>query len=205
MDVEQAYASYMDVMSVAERLIVYVCQRVKEKCKEQLQSLNRELKVPKPPFKRLSYQEALEILREEGFDVKYGEEIPWNAEKALSKMFDEPFFIVDYPLRARGFYDREDPKRPGILRDFDMLYPEGYGEAISGGEREYTYEGVLRRMRMKGEKISDYEWYLDMLKDGIPPSAGFGIGVERLTRWICGLENIWDAVPFPKVPGVISP
>ena len=204
-DVEQAYASYMDVMSVAERLIVYVCQRVKKECKEQLQSLNRELKVPKPPFKRLSYQEALEILREEGFDVKYGEEIPWNAEKALSKMFDEPFFIIDYPLTARGFYDREDPERPGILRDFDMLYPEGYREAISGGEREYTYEGVLRRMRMKGEKISDYEWYLDMLKDGIPPSAGFGIGVERLTRWICGLENIWDAVPFPKVPGVISP
>ena len=120
-------------------------------------------------------------------------------------MFNEPFFIIDYPLTARGFYDREDPERPGILRDFDMIYPEGYGEAISGGEREYTYEGVLRRMQMRGENISEYRWYLDMLRDGIPPSAGFGIGVERLTRWICGLENIWDAVPFPKVPGVISP
>ena len=204
-DVEQAYASYMDVMSVAERLLTHVCQQVKEKCKEELQFLNRELKIPKPPFRKLSYQEAVEMLRKEGFNVKYGEEIPWDAEKALSEMFNEPFFIIDYPLTARGFYDREDPERPGILRDFDMIYPEGYGEAISGGEREYTYEGVLRRMQMRGENINEYRWYLDMLRDGIPPSAGFGIGVERLTRWICGLENIWDAVPFPKVPGVISP
>jgi len=204
-DVEQAHASYMDVMGVAERLLTYVCQRIKEKCKEELQFLNRELEIPKPPFRKLSYQEALEMLRKEGFNVKYGEEIPWDAEKALSEMFNEPFFIIDYPLTAREFYDREDPERPGVLRDFDVLYPEGYGEAISGGEREYTYEGVLRRMQMRGENISEYRWYLDMLRGGIPPSAGFGIGVERLTRWICGLENIWDAVPFPKVPGVISP
>ena len=194
----------MDIMGVAERLLTYVCWRINEKCKEELEFLNRELKIPKPSFKKLSYQEALEILRKEKFNVKYGEEIPWDAEKALSKISDEPFFVTDYPLMARGFYDREDPERPGVLRDFDMLYPEG-GEAISGGEREYTYEGVLRRMRIKGENISEYSWYLEMLKDGIPPSAGFGIGVERLTRWICGLENIWDAVPFPKVPGVISP
>ena len=204
-DVEQAHASYMDIMGVAERLLTYVCRRINEKCKEELEFLNRELKIPKPSFKKLSYQEALEILRKEKFNVKYGKEIPWDAEKALSKISDEPFFVTDYSLMARGFYDREDPERPGVLRDFDMLYPEGYGEAISGGEREYTYEGVLRRMRIKGENISEYSWYLEMLKDGIPPSAGFGIGVERLTRWICGLENIWDAVPFPKVPGVISP
>jgi len=204
-DVEQANASYMDVMKVAEGLLCYVCRRIKEKCKEELQFLNREVKVPKSPFKKLTYQEALKILEEEGYNVKCGEEIPWEAEMALSAMFEEPFFVIDYPLTARGFYDREDPERPGILRDFDMFYPEGYGEAISGGEREYTYGGVLRRMQMKGENISEYSWYLNMLKEGIPPSAGFGIGVERLTRWICGLENIWDAVPFPKVPGIISP
>ncbi|MDH5713221.1 MAG: hypothetical protein OEY83_04700, partial [Candidatus Bathyarchaeota archaeon] len=116
-----------------------------------------------------------------------------------------PFFIYDYPLMARGFYDREDPNRPGILRDFDMLYPEGFGEAISGGEREHTYEGVLKRMKLTGEDPEKYGWYLQMLKEGIPFSVGFGIGVERLTRWICGLKTIWEAVPFPKVPGIVSP
>ncbi|MCD6243241.1 hypothetical protein J7K06_06140 [Candidatus Bathyarchaeota archaeon] len=204
-DVEQAYASYEDVMGVAERLVRYVCQRIERTCRDQLSYLNRKIRVPKVPFKKLTYQETVEILRSEGFRVKYGEEIPWDAEKALSAMFNEPFFIIDYPLTARGFYDREDPDRPGILRDFDMLYPEGYGEAISGGEREHTYEGVLRRMRIRGDNPTEYKWYLEMLKDGIPLSAGFGIGVERLTRWICGLKNIWDAVPFPKVPGIISP
>jgi len=204
-DVEQAYASYIDVMKVAEQLVRYVCQRVKRACEDKLAYLKRKLRVPTTPFKKLTYQEAIEILKNKGFNMKYGEEIPWDAEKALSAMFNEPFFVIDYPLTARGFYDREDPYRSGILRDFDMLYPEGYGEAISGGEREYTYKDVLRRMRMKGDNPAEYKWYLEMLKDGIPPSAGFGIGVERLTRWICGLENVWDAVPFPKVPGIASP
>ncbi len=91
------------------------------------------------------------------------------------------------------------------MRDFDLLYPEGFGEAISGGEREYLYEKVIERMKFKGEVLEDYGWYLNMLKEGVSPSAGFGIGVERLTRYICGLEKIWEAVPFPKVPGIISP
>nr|NIQ07610.1 hypothetical protein [Candidatus Korarchaeota archaeon] len=123
----------------------------------------------------------------------------------LSAMHQKPLFVYDYPLIARGFYDREDPNRPGILRDFDMLYPEGFGEAISGGERENTYEGVLKRMKLTGEDPEKYGWYLQMLKEGVPFSVGFGIGVERLTRWICGLKTIWEAVPFPKVPGVASP
>jgi asparaginyl-tRNA synthetase len=91
------------------------------------------------------------------------------------------------------------------LRDFDLFYPGGYGEAISGAEREYTFHKVASRMKSGGEDPSDYKWYLDMLKEGTTPSAGFGIGVERLTRYICGLDHIWEAVPFPKVPGVISP
>ena len=123
----------------------------------------------------------------------------------IDGVFDEPFWLYDYPLTARGFYDREDPEQPGFLRDFDLLYPEGFGEAISGGEREYQLERVLARMKARGEDPRDYGWYLEMLKEGVTPSAGFGIGVERLTRYICGLENIWEALPFPKVPGVVSP
>lgn len=204
-DLEQAHATYYDAMSVAERLVQYVCKRISKECSEQMEMLKRKLRTPTLPFRKLTYKEALDMLAAKGFKVEYGKEIPWPQEKALSAMFQEPFFVIDYPITARGFYDREDPKRPGILKDFDMLYPEGFGEAISGGEREYTFMGVVKRMEMTGEDPTTYDWYLAMLKDGIPPSAGFGIGVERLTRWVCGLRAIWNAVPFPKVPGITSP
>jgi asparaginyl-tRNA synthetase len=204
-DLEMAYASYEDAMSLAERQLASVVHDVREKCGEELERLGRELKELKRPFKRLTHKEAVELLRSKGFMVSYVEEIPWDAEKALSAMHQEPLFIYDYPLMARGFYDREDTKRPGILRDFDMLYPEGFGEAISGGEREHTYEGVMKRMKLTGEDPEKYGWYLQMLKEGVPFSVGFGIGVERLTRWVCGLKTIWEAVPFPKVPGIASP
>ncbi|MHA1744126.1 MAG: asparagine synthetase A [Candidatus Heimdallarchaeota archaeon] len=204
-DVEQAYADYQKMMVLAEKLVQYVCKRVKKKCKEALNILGRKLIIPRIPFKRFSYYEAIELLKTFGFKMRLGKEIPWHLERVLSERFHEPFFVTNYPISARGFYYREDPEHPGILRDFDLMYPEGYGEAISGGEREHTYKRVLKRIKENGEKLKGYWWYLEMLKEGVPPSAGFGIGVERLTRWICGLKNIWDAVPFPKVPGVISP
>ncbi len=205
LDLEVAEASYTEVMELGERLLIYVLRRIRRECAEELENLGRELKIPSRPFKRLTHAEAVELLREEGFDLKPGEEIPWDAEEHISSLFEEPFWIIDYPITARGFYDREDPERPGILRDFDLLYPEGYGEAISGGEREYEYEKVLARMKARGDDPEDYGWYLEMLREGIKPSAGFGIGVERLTRFLCGLKYVWDAVPFPKVPGIPSP
>jgi len=204
-DLEIVYSSYSDAMTLAERLLTSVVRDIKENCSEDLKELGRELKEVCGPFKRLTHKQAVELLRSKGYMVSYVEEIPWDAEAALSAMHDEPFFIYDYPLVSRGFYDREDPGRPGILRDFDMLYPEGFGEAISGGEREHTYNGVLKRMKLTGVDPEEYGWYLRMLKEGVPPSVGFGIGVERLTRWICGLKTIWEAVPFPKVPGIASP
>jgi asparaginyl-tRNA synthetase len=205
MDLEMVHASYEDAMNLAEGLLVSVVRDVKEKCCEELKGLGRELKEVSAPFKRLTHRQAVQLLRSNGHMVSFVEEIPWDAEVALSAMHEQPFFVYDYPLVSRGFYDREDPRRPGILRDFDMLYPEGFGEAISGGEREHTYEGVLKRMKLTGVDPEEYEWYLQMLKEGIPHSVGFGIGVERLTRWICGLRTIWEAVPFPKVPGIASP
>ncbi|HKZ45583.1 MAG TPA: amino acid--tRNA ligase-related protein [archaeon] len=205
LDLEIAEVGYEDAMIVAERLIQYVCKKVACACDKELEQLGRKLKIPKIPFKKIKYDEAIELLKQKGFYVEYGEEIPWEEEKIISEMFDEPFFIYDYPLSSRGFYDREDPKRPGILRDFDLIYPEGFGEAVSGGEREHTFEGVVKRMELTKEDSEKYEWYLEMLKAGIPPSAGFGVGVERLTRFICGLDKIWEALPFPKVAGVISP
>jgi asparaginyl-tRNA synthetase len=204
-DIEQARASYEDSMTLAERMVQYVIKRIKRKCKKELKLLGRKLRVPNIPFKRFYYDEILEIIDNLGFKVEYGEEIPWDVEEALSKKFREPFFITDYPKEARGFYYLENSSKPGILRDFDLIFPEGFGEAISGGEREYSFETVEKRMKSLEDDTSNYEWYLKMLKSGILPSSGFGIGVERLTRFICGLDTVWEAVPFPKIPGVISP
>jgi asparaginyl-tRNA synthetase len=205
LDLEVARASYFDVMEIGEGMVTYVVKRVKANCSDELDVLGRELKTPKLPFKKITHRDAVELLREKGFEVKQGEEISWEAEATLSKCFGDFFWLIDYPKTARGFYDREDEEHPGVLRDFDLFYPEGYGEAVSGGEREIAYEKVVARMLSTGEVPETYRWYLEMLREGTTPSAGFGIGVERFTRYVCGREYIWESVPFPKVPGVVSP
>jgi asparaginyl-tRNA synthetase len=204
-DLEVAYATCEEVMNLGERMFCQVITDVKSKCSKELGEREKTLKVPRVPFKRYTYKEALEILKSVGVNVEYGKEIPWEAEEAISRMHSEPFWITNFPVTARSFYYMEKRENSGILEDFDLIYPEGFGEAISGGKREHRYDRLVKRMRESGENLADYEWYLDMLKAGIPPSAGFGIGVERLTRFICGLKNIWDAVPFPKVAGIPSP
>ncbi len=204
-DIEIARASYFDAMATAEELFLHVVERVRDEHGRDLETLGRVLGDYKAPFKKYSHREAVDTLRKLGYRASYNTEIPWEGEKLLSGIHDSPFFIYDYPRGARGFYDREDPERPGILRDFDMLYPEGFGEAISGAEREYELIKVLERMRETGENPRKYRWYLKMLGEGIEPSAGFGIGVERLTRFICGLSAVWEARPYPKLPGIYSP
>lgn len=205
LDLEVADASYFDVMRIGEGMVVYCLRRVKKRCERELETLGRRLNIPKTPFRKVSHIEAVDLLMKKGFDLKQGEEIPWEAETALSGSFDDLFWLIDYPKTARGFYDREDEARLGMLRDFDLFYPEGFGEAVSGGEREYKYDRVMERMRSMGEDPEKYGWYLKMLREGTTPSAGFGIGVERFTKYICGVDYIWEAVPFPKVPGIASP
>jgi asparaginyl-tRNA synthetase len=208
-DIELPYAEYEDAMRICEELLHFVCERANEECTEELEFFSRKLRVPHRPFPKITHHEAIDMLRKEGLAVDYGKEIPWDGEKKISELFKEPFFIIDYPKGSRGFYDREDPEKMysdgvKVLRDFDLLYPEGYGEAASGAEREYEYGKIVARMRETGENPRIYGWYMEMLKEGIVPSAGFGIGVERLTRFVCGLENVWEARPFAKVAGFPS-
>ncbi len=204
-DVEEAEATVENAMARAESLLSHVSDYARRELADDLAAFPRTLNGGTPPFRRLTYEEALRVLADHGREVPYGVEIPWDDEEFLSSLYAEPFFIRDYPRGARGFYDREDPARPGLLRDFDLLYPEGYGEAVSGAEREYEYAKVIARLRETGENPSKYGWYLDMLREGIPPTSGFGIGVERLTRYVCGLKAVWEARPYPKVAGIYSP
>ena len=188
LDLEIKDAKREDIMKLCEELFISVIKSVKKNCKKEQRILGRELTVPKTPFKQIKYKDAYQ---------KYGEEF----EQIISKTHKEPVWIVDLPLANREFYDREDPKRPGVLRDMDLIYPEGYGEALSGGEREYKYGRIKQRILKKGQKLSQFKDYLTLAKDDLPPSAGFGIGIERLTRYICGLKRIEETTLFPKIPG----
>ena len=208
-DVEVANASREDIMQLAEDLLKRVAQQVAEHSAAELESLGRDASVLTgllaEPFERRSHADAVADLHTLGHDQSPDAEIDWAGEAMLSRKASRPFFITDYPKGSRGFYDKENPDRPGYLRNFDMIATEGYGEMCSGSEREHDYATIIARIRETGENPAKYGWYLQMLRDGIPASAGFGIGLERLTRYIAGLDSVWQASAYPKVPGVASP
>ena len=175
-------------MHLCEEILVKTIKTLKKTCKKELNLLERKLTVPKAPFKQIRYKDAYE---------RYGVDF----ETIISKTHKEPIWIIDIPITRREFYDKEDQEKPGYLRDMDLIYPEGYGEALSGGEREYKYERIEKRIKKKGQKLSQFKEYLEYAKNDLPPSAGFGIGIERLTRFICGLKRIEETTLFPKTPG----
>jgi asparaginyl-tRNA synthetase len=208
-DVEVAGASRDDITTLAEQLVCRVAEQVVAELPGELESLGRDTSsfagLRSEPFERRTHSEAVADLHDLGHDQSPDAEIDWAGEAMLSRKASRPFFIVDYPKGSRGFYDKENRDRPGYLRNFDLIAPEGYGEMCSGSEREHDYATIISRMRETGENPAKYAWYLKMLREGIPGSAGFGIGLERLTRYIAGLDSVWQASAFPKVPGVASP
>jgi asparaginyl-tRNA synthetase len=188
-----------DAMKTAETMLRDVIKEVVETKSAELERLGRKLKVPKLPLKRLSHAETVKTAIRMGFDTKYGEEIPWDAEKAISLEIGEPFFIMDYPKGSRGFYDKTVGEHQ---LSFDLIYPEGFGEALSGSEREFDAEQVKKKLVEVGQEPEAYSWFIELLEQKrIRATAGFGFGLERLTRFICGLERIEMATPFPKLPG----
>jgi len=188
LDLEARDASRADVMALGERLLIHVLAAVSETCAEELRALGRDLRVPSAPFDRIPFDDAA---------ARFGEPF----DDALSAESDTPVWVIDFPRRVREFYDREDPDRPDVLLDMDLVYPEGYGEALSGGEREFEIERIVDRLGRDGIARKRFATYLDRAKDGLPRSAGFGIGIERLTRYVAGLDRIEDARLFAKVPG----
>lgn len=198
-EVEIPEARRDDAMSIAERLIQFVCKEVAKKCSKELKVLGKKLEIPEVPFPRIKHREAVDKARELGFDADYDKELPWEVEKAISHQFKQPFFVIDYPVGSRGFYDKTDGYR---VLGFDLMYDQGFGEGSSGSEREYEYGKILEKI--KGTELAKCDWYLKAIKS-VKPTAGFGIGLERLTRYICGLDSVSQATPFPRIPGVVSP
>ncbi|MEV4051957.1 asparagine synthetase A [Amycolatopsis sp. NPDC049688] len=208
-DVEIADAGRDEAMAVAEDVVVHAVRQVVAELPGELEALGRDTgaftETLQQRFDRITHATAVGDLAALGHSQNPEAEIDWTGEAMLSHKAVRPFFVTDYPKGSRGFYDREDPDSPGVLRNFDLIAPEGYGELISGSEREFEYARIIARMRETGENPAKYGWYLTMVRQGIRRSSGFGLGVERLTRYLTGLPCVWQVSAYPKVPGVVSP
>jgi len=188
LDLEVKDAKREEIIHLCEELLVATIKALKETCKNELKYLKRKLTIPKTPFKQIKYKDAYK---------QYGAEF----ETMISNTHTELVWVIDIPIMCREFYDKENLENPGYLLDMDLIYPEGYGEALSGGEREHKYERIKSRILKKGQTLEQFKEYLKLAKNDLPASAGFGIGIERLTRYVCGLRFIEEASLFPKIPG----
>lgn len=207
-EAEEAWSTLEDIMLVEEKLVWHVVERVLEENREELKLLGRnleQLELCRPPFYRVSYDEALEMLERKGFRVAWGEDLGADEERALVEEFDKPVFVHRYPVKAKAFYHKNDPQRPGVTLSADLLAPEGYGEIIGGGERIERLEELLAKIEEFGLRPEDYEWYLDLRRYGSVPHAGFGLGIDRLVMWVAGLDHIVDAVAFPRTIRRVRP
>jgi asparaginyl-tRNA synthetase len=189
-------------MDLAEGLVVSVVGRVLERRGPELKALERDvtkLEQVTPPFPRISYDEASKILKEKGLPFEWGGDFGAPDETALSEQYDRPILVHRYPSAVKAFYMKPDPERPELALCVDMLAPEGYGEIIGGGQRLDDYDLLLQRIKEHELPQQAFEWYLDLRRYGSVPHGGFGMGIERVVSWICGLDHLREAIPYPRM------
>lgn len=199
-EAEQAFIGMEEMMKLEENLVTYVCHKVGEKCRKELEALNADankLLEVKAPFPRITYGEAIERLKEKGFKIEWGEDLGYDEEKALAAEFGKPFFIHTYPRQIKAFYCKLHRKNPELVLSADLLVPR-VGEITTGGAREDDKDKLVERLEEFGLRKEDYQWYIDLRRYGTVPHAGFGLGVERLLMWMLDLENVMEAIPFPR-------
>jgi asparaginyl-tRNA synthetase len=199
---EMAYADLDDVIELGEALVVSVVARVLDTRRRELEVLEREtakLEQVRSPFPRLSYDDAVRLLQERGQPFEWGGDLGGTDETILSEAWDCPVAIHRYPAAVKAFYMKPDPDRPELALCVDMLAPEGYGEIIGGGQRLDDYELLLRRIKEHHLPQEAFDWYLDLRRFGSVPHAGFGMGIERVVGWLCGLEHVREAIPYPRM------
>jgi len=205
---EMAFAHLDDVMTLAERMLSYIAARVLETRGEELQILERDpakLEAIVPPFPRMHYDDAVKLLRE-GHDkglletrFEWGGDFGAPDESYLSANYDKPLMVHHYPAEVKAFYMARDPERNDLALGVDVLAPEGYGEVIGGGERATSLEFLIDQIARHKLPQEAFEWYLDLRRFGSVPHAGFGMGIERCTAWMCGIEHIRETIPFPRM------
>ena len=202
-EMEAAWASFEDIQDYGEALIKHVVAKVLEKNQAELKILERDVKQLEPsvrkPCVRMTYDDALKILKEKcRIKIDWGKDLRTIEEDELSKLYDTPIIVTNYPKAVKAFYMKENPKNPEVVHGCDFIAPDGYGEIIGGSEREPNIKEIEKRLKEQGEDPKQYSFYLDTRRYGSVPHGGFGMGVERLVAWICGLDSIKDAIPFPR-------
>ena len=201
-EAEMAYYEHEDNLKLQENLVEYMVKWILEKSKKELKLLERDLsKLEKitAPFPRISYDEAIEILRKEGSDIEWGSDLGGDDETILSRMYEKPVFVCNYPKKARAFYMKPHPEREDLVLCADLLAPEGYGEISGGSQRNDDHDSLVQRIKVEKLPLDAYKWYLDLRKYGSVPHSGFGMGVERVLAWICKLSHIRETIPFPRM------
>jgi asparaginyl-tRNA synthetase len=199
---EMAYATLDDVIALAEALVASVVARVLDRRRTELKTLERDttsLERVKAPFPRISYDEAVEILTKKGLPFEWGGDFGAPDETALSEEFDRPLCVHRYPSAVKAFYMKPDPERAELSLSVDVLAPEGYGEIIGGGQRLEDYDLLVQRIKEHRLPQEAFEWYLDLRRYGSVPHGGFGMGIERVVAWVCGLEHLREAIPYPRM------
>jgi aspartyl-tRNA synthetase len=195
-DIEQAFADAKDVMLLLEHVIQYVCKTVKEKCPKELATLKHKLEVPEVPFKRLTYDEVLNDLKKECVGVPWGEDIPTGAFRILGKLHPYFYFITDWPTHSKAFYIKPREDKPELCEGFDLMWR--WIELVSGGTRIAEKELLVDRLREKGLNPEAFNYHLQAFDYGMPPHAGWAIGLERLTMMLTGKKNIREVTFYPR-------
>ena len=205
---EMAYVNLDENMTWAENLVGYIVKQVLANCEVELSTLERDidkLNAVVPPFPRMTYDEAVNLLKDNGSDFKYGSDFGAPDETLLSEKFDKPILIHRWPAEIKAFYMKRDEHNSDLALGVDMIAPEGYGEIIGGGQREDDLDILVNRIRHHDLPLEPFQWYLDLRKYGSVPHSGFGLGLERTVAWICGTKHIRETIPFPRTMSRLEP
>ena len=205
---EMAFCGFEENLKLQEDMVTYIVRRVLERRSRELAVLKRDVKPLKkvePPFDRISYTEAVEMLQRAGHKIEWGEDLGAPHERFISLQFEKPVFVHRYPAKAKAFYMQPDPQDPKVVLCADLMAPEGYGEIIGGSQRIHDLKLLEQRIEEFGLPKKAYEWYLDLRRYGSVPHSGFGLGLERTVMWICKLKHIRETIPFPRTITRIYP
>tara|TARA_B100000886_G_scaffold334548_1_gene290222 strand:- start:444 stop:1031 length:588 start_codon:yes stop_codon:yes gene_type:complete len=195
-------------MDWMESLVTYIIDEVLKHCQSELNILERnieKLEAVKSPFPRITYDEAVNILKMNNIDFTYGKDFGASDETLISNQYDSPVMIYSWPADTKAFYMKRDEINNDLALGVDMIAPEGYGEIVGGGQREDNIEILIETIRHHDLPLKPFEWYLDLRKYGSVPHSGFGLGLERFVAWVCGTKHIRETIPFPRTMARLEP
>jgi len=201
-DAEMAFTNHRQNLKIQEKMLLRILKDVLSDCKDELKILGRKienLQKVKAPFKRLTYDRTISLLQKLGSDIEYGQDLGNDDETILMQHFEQPLFVEYYPAAIKAFYMKRHPEKNKLALCADLLAPEGYGEIIGGSQREDDYQKLLASIKRHNLPLVDFQWYLDLRRFGSVPHSGFGLGIERLLAWICGLKHVRETIPFPRL------